>query len=91
MRQAGHKIPEFEQILSAGAVCQNLLLAAHAMGFAANWLTGWPAYDTHVKAALGHARDDIAGFIFVGTPTAKPEDRPRKSVAQVTERWSGIV
>jgi nitroreductase len=91
VRQAGHKIPEFEQILSAGAVCQNLLLAAHAMGFAANWLTGWPAYDTQVKAALGHARDDIAGFIFVGTPTGKPEDRPRKSVAQVSERWSGPV
>jgi nitroreductase len=89
VRIAGHKIPEIEQILSAGAVCQNLLLAAHAMGFAANWLTGWPAYDQQVKAALGHPRDDIAGFIFIGTPSGSPDDRPRKGIAQATERWSG--
>lgn len=73
-----HETPVWEQELTAGAACQNLLIAAHAQGWGAQWLTGWPAYDRTVAEALRlgpHER--VAGFIFVGTPTARPDDRRR--------------
>lgn len=73
-----HKIPEWEQIMSAGAVCQNLLLASNAMGFAAQWLTEWYAYDPHVKDALGlRSGERIAGFIHIGSPGEDPVERIR--------------
>ena len=61
-------IPLWEQELSAGAACMNLLHAAHAMGFAGGWLTGWAAYSDAVRDAFGAAPERIAGFIFIGTP-----------------------
>jgi nitroreductase len=73
-----HKIPEWEQILSAGAACQNLLLAANAMGFASQWLTEWYAYDPHVKDAFGlRSGERIAGFIHIGSPGEDPVERIR--------------
>jgi nitroreductase len=82
-----HKIPEWEQILSAGAVCQNLLVAASAMGFAAQWLTEWYAYDRAVKTELGLSPGErVAGFIYVGSAACDAEERPRKA-PRVT-RWS---
>lgn len=75
---AGHKVPEQEQLLSAGAVCFNLLLAAEALGFAAQWLTAWPAYDAEVARELGLSGNErIVGFVHVGTPTDEPAERPR--------------
>lgn len=72
------KIPEWEQQLSAGAVCFLLLLTAHAAGYGGCWLTGWPAYDARARAALGLAEHErIAGFIHLGTPTAPPTERVR--------------
>jgi nitroreductase len=72
------KKPLWEQILSAGAACMNLSLAAHASGFGVNWVTEWYAYDEHVKAALGlDERDHIAGFLYIGTVTTPPEERER--------------
>ncbi|MBL4537864.1 MAG: nitroreductase [Oceanicaulis sp.] len=83
-----HKIPEWEQILSAGAVCQNLLIAAGAMGFGAQWLTEWYAYDKPMKAALGLLPGErVAGFIYVGTPQVDAAERPRK--APRVSRWEG--
>lgn len=83
-----HKIPEWEQIMSAGAVCQNLLLAADAMGFGAQWLTEWYAFDARVRAVLGLADNErVAGFIYVGTQAVAAVERPRKP-PQVT-RWTG--
>lgn len=77
-----HKIPVWEQELSAGAACQNLLIAAHAMGFGAQWLTGWIAYDPEVAAALGLvAGERIAGFMHIGTPVTTPDERLRPSAA----------
>jgi nitroreductase len=74
-----HKIPGWEQILSAGAACQTLLIAASAMGFAAQWLTEWYAYDPAARAALGLADNErVAGFIYIGTATEDPSERPRK-------------
>lgn len=75
------KIPEWEQILSAGAVCLNLFMAANALGFAANWLTEWYSYDPEALPLLGVKGDErVAGILHVGTPTIPPTDRPRPDV-----------
>lgn len=79
----GHKIPVWEQELSAGALCQNLLLAAHGSGFAAQWLTGWIAYDRVVLDALGVAEQEkVAGFVHIGSPSVHPDERLRPSVEE---------
>lgn len=79
-----HKIPEVEQLLSCGAVCQNLLNAAALLGFGAQWLTEWPAYDQRVKEALGvPAGDHIIGFVSIGTPVEPPNERPRPAFDEV--------
>jgi len=82
--------PEWEQILSAGAACFNLCLAANAMGYGTSWLTEWIAYDKHVGAALGLAEAErIAGFIYIGTPTGKPDERERPALSDIITRWRG--
>lgn len=82
------KIPEWEQVLSAGAVCMNLLNAATALGYGASWLTGWAAFDRRVLDALGLAADErIAGYIHIGTPTEKPTDRDRPNLADIVTRF----
>ncbi|MGZ5960891.1 MAG: nitroreductase family protein [Rhizomicrobium sp.] len=84
----GIPIPEWEQILSAGAVCQNLLLAAHAMGFVANWITEWPAYNARVKERLGlQTGERIAGFIYIGHPGQPLEERVRPDLAKLVTRF----
>lgn len=89
-RAATHpKIPEWEQVLSAGAVAMNLVHAAHAHGFAAQWLTGWHAYDREALAAIGvGAEEKVAGFIHIGTPTEPPSERVRPELADLVTRWS---
>lgn len=82
------KIPEWEQELSAGAVCMNMLVAAHAMGFGASWLTNWFSFDRAVLSALGLGADErIAGFIHIGTPTAAPADRERPVLADIVSHF----
>jgi len=77
-------IPEWEQVLSAGAVCQNMLLASHAMGYAANWITEWCAYHPRVKDALGlKSGERVAGFIYIGKPAVPLEDRPRPDLDKI--------
>lgn len=76
--------PIWEQELSAGAVCMNILHAAHALGYGAKWLTEWVAYDARILAALGgKAEDKIAGFIYLGSKTAETEDRERPALEVV--------
>ncbi len=71
------RIPEIEQVLSAGAAAQNIMLAAYALGFGAMWRTGDAAYDDGVKTALGlMPSDKIVGFIYLGTPQAAPAPAP---------------
>jgi nitroreductase len=84
----GHKIPVWEQQLSCGAACMNLVLAAHAMGFAAGWVTGWAAYSSAVLAAFGAPPGRIAGFIFLGTPGAELEERLRPDYDEVVSEWT---
>lgn len=81
------KIPDWEQVLSVGAVCMNLIVAANAMGFATAWLTEWYAYDRRVLDALGLDPDEkIAGFIHVGGKVEAPSDRPRPALADIVTR-----
>jgi nitroreductase len=83
------KIPEWEQVLSAGAAAMSLVLAAHALGYAANWITEWYAYDRRVLAALGIAdHERIAGFIHIGHAAHAPEDRPRPPLDNIATRFS---
>ncbi|MDF2494282.1 nitroreductase [Sphingomonas sp.] len=81
------QIPLWEQELSAGAACMNLLHAAHAMGFAGGWLTTWAAFDDRVRDAFGTAPERIAGFIFIGTPSRPLEERPRPDLATTVTHW----
>lgn len=83
----GHKIPVWEQELSCGAACMNLLLAAHALGYAGGLVTGWAAYSDAVLAAFGAPPERIAGFIFLGTPGAELSERLRPDYDEVASEW----
>ena len=82
-------IPLWEQELSAGAACMNLLHAAHALGFAASWLTGWATYSPVVRDAFGADPERIAGFIFLGTQAKQLEERPRPDLDKIVSIWRG--
>jgi len=82
--------PEWEQVLSAGAACLNLCLAANALGYGTSWISEWVAYNQTIGAALGLAENErIAGFIYVGTPVDRPEERERPALADIVTRWNG--
>jgi len=85
-----HKIPILEQTLSGGALCMNILNAAHALGYAANWVTGWPAFDDEVKRTLGvPPNSQIIAFIHVGSPGASPKERIRPKLEDIVSEWKG--
>ncbi|SMF70385.1 nitroreductase family protein [Allosphingosinicella indica] len=84
-----HKIPVWEQELSCGAAAMNLLLAAHALGYAGGWVTGWAAFSDIVRDAFGSANDRIAGFFFLGTRSVEPEERLRPALGDILSRWPG--
>lgn len=82
------EIPAWEQMLSAGAVCTTLTYAALAMGYGANWITDWYAYDPAAQAALGLTDGErVAGFVFMGTPAEAPQERVRPEVAALISVW----
>lgn len=82
--------PEWEQILSAGAACFNLCLAANAMGYGTSWVTEWIAYNARVCSALSLADNErIAGFIHIGTAAQRPEERERPLLSHIVTRWRG--
>lgn len=89
--RTGSHIPLWEQELSAGAACMNLLHAAHAMGFAGGWLTGWPSFSDAVRDAFGQAPEQIAGFLFLGTPGRPLDERPRPDMDRIVSHWTGPV
>lgn len=81
-------IPEWEQVLSAGAVCQTMLIASHALGYVANWLTEWYAYHPVVRERLGlKPGERIAGFIYIGTSTTELEERVRPEMEKIVTRF----
>lgn len=82
------KIPVWEQVLSSGAVCQNILLAATALGIGCQWNTDWVAYDPEIARVMGlAAHEKVAGLIYLGTPTAELEERPRPDPMSLLSRW----
>jgi nitroreductase len=82
------KVPPWEQELSAGASAMNIVTAATALGYGANWLTGWFAFDRDVLSGLGLKPDEkLAGFIHIGTPSKASEDRPRPALADIVTRF----
>lgn len=82
------KHPAWEQALSAGAACQNLCLAANALGFGANWLSEWYAYSPVFRREIGlDGRDRVAGFVYIGTMAESPEERDRPDIDRLTTRW----
>lgn len=84
------KIPEWEQQLSAGASAMSLVFAAHAMGYAASWITEWYAYDRRVLDTLGlAAHERMAGFVHIGRPAKPPEDRDRPKLDAIVTRFDG--
>jgi nitroreductase len=85
--RAHAKIPEWEQVLSAGAVCMNLIIAANALGYGTNWLTEWYGYDRRVLDGLGLApHERMAGFIHIGKSDVPPEERERPALADIVSR-----
>lgn len=83
------KIPAQERLLSAGCVCFALLQAAQGLGFGAQWLTGWAAYDPVIAAHLGIAADEaIVGFIHIGTAALDAPERERPDPADLLSDWS---
>jgi len=83
------KVPAIEQLLSAGAMCQNMLIAAQALGYGAQWVTGWPAYHPELRAALGHGADvTIVGFVHIGTVAVTPNERPRPDRSAIVSEWT---
>lgn len=84
------KIPEQEQLLSAGNVAFNLLHAAYAFGYAGQWVTRWYSYDAEASALLGAKPGErFIGFVHIGTPVTTMEDRPRPALLDVVTRWQG--
>ena len=83
----GHKIPLWEQQLSCGAAGMNLVLAAHALGYVAGWVTGWRAYSEKVRAAFCEPGEQIAGFIFIGQPGHELAERERPTLEEVSRKW----
>lgn len=81
------KIPEWEQQLSCGAAVMNLEHAAHALGYAAGWITGWAAYSDMVRDAFGRAPERVAGFVYIGTPAVPLEERVRPEPGMVVSAW----
>jgi nitroreductase len=81
-------IPAWEQLLSAGACCENLSIAATAMGYGANWITDWYSYDPKATALLGvEQNEQVAGVILIGTPTEAPLERVRPEIDDITSEW----
>lgn len=83
-----HKIPVWEQQLSCGAAGMNLMLAAHALGYVAGWVTGWRAYSERVRETFCGPGERIAGFIFIGQPSRELQERDRPALDEVRREWT---
>jgi len=86
-----HKTPEVEQILSAGAVCQNINIAAGSLGYASQWITGWSCLDEDAQKAIGLGKNEfIAGYLYIGSSDEKPLDRQRPDLDEKVTYWDTL-
>ncbi len=86
---ASARIPEWEQVLSCGAVCMNLITAASALGYGSTWLTGWAAYDPAALRILGvQAGEKVAGIIPIGTASERQQERARPLLQKLVTVWA---
>jgi len=86
-----HKTPEVEQILSAGAVCQNINIAAGALGYASQWISGWSCHDTEAQKAIGLTdKEFIAGYLYIGSCDEQPLDRQRPDLEEKVTYWKPL-
>lgn len=86
-----HKTPEVEQILSAGAVCQNINIAAASLGYASQWITGWSSLDPAAQHSIGLGKKEfVAGYLYIGSCDEKPLDRQRPDLAELVTHWKGL-
>lgn len=84
-----HKVPEQEQLLTAGCVAYNLLLGAQALGFGAQWLTAWAAYDADIQRVLGLVEGEgIVGFVHIGSITTPASEHPRPNLSAMLSEWT---
>ena len=84
-----HKTPEVEQILSAGAVCQNINIAAASLGYVSQWVTGWSCLDTDAQQAVGLSdKEFIAGYLYIGSSDEQPQDRQRPDLDSLVMYWN---
>lgn len=83
-----HKTPVWEQALTAGAVCQNMLIAASAFGFAAQWITEWYAFHDRINEALSLTADEkIAGYMYIGAAKENPKERARPVLGDIVTQF----
>ena len=83
-------VPEIEQVLSSGAACFNLCLAANALGYGTSWITEWYAFSDGVGEVLQLGENEqVAGFVYVGTAAEKQDDRDRPALSDIVQHWSG--
>jgi nitroreductase len=88
-RPVPHEVPEWEQVMSAGAVCTQLLLAASAMGYGANWITDWYSFDKRALDILGVGENEkVAGFLYVGTSAEQPLERVRPDLSTLVSEYA---
>jgi nitroreductase len=82
--------PEWEQVLSCGAACFNMCIAANALGFGTCWITEWYSYSQAVRSALRLAANErMAGFVYIGTAKERQPDRERPTLSKIVTRWAG--
>lgn len=87
----GAPVPEIEQLLSTGAACFNLCLAANALGYGTSWITEWYAFNRTVAVELAlAAHEQVAGFVYIGTATEAQPDRDRPALPDIVSRWGGV-
>jgi nitroreductase len=83
------KVPQYEQVLSAGALCMNICIAMNAHGYGTNWITDWYAYHDITRDAMGlHDFEEMAGFIYVGTEPEPREERKRPDLEDIAQYWT---
>jgi nitroreductase len=86
--KSGKPVPEWEQRLSAGAVCQSMVIAATALGFGVQWITEWYAYDEAVNEALGLGPEEkVAGYLYFGARTEPLRERERPDLGKLVQNW----